>query len=155
MMMKSNMIVALISKFWFSFVQDSVDLFIYSSPNCHSTIHLLTFYIISPTYSYNSYYWADFESYSQEILEAMGYDQNSWDNGLPTEYDDMFWGKLPESVKEAAKELCYSAEIWNGIKSIDEWDDDVELPGSYSLYSENWLIALIQQLFAALLGLFS
>lgn len=88
------------------------------------------------THSYEWYDWVEFDEEGHEILVALGYDQAAWDNDLEIEDDKKPWKALPDSVQEAARELCYTEEIWDGWedggKPINKWKDDTELPGSYS-----------------------
>eukprot|EP00594_Rhizosolenia_setigera_P017105 CAMPEP_0178960668 /NCGR_PEP_ID=MMETSP0789-20121207/13104_1 /TAXON_ID=3005 /ORGANISM="Rhizosolenia setigera, Strain CCMP 1694" /LENGTH=183 /DNA_ID=CAMNT_0020644067 /DNA_START=172 /DNA_END=726 /DNA_ORIENTATION=+ len=85
---------------------------------------------------YEWYDWVEFDEEDQEILVALGYDQAAWDNDLVVEDLEKPWKRLPDSVQEAARELCYTEEIWDGWedgdKPINKWKDDTELPGSYS-----------------------
>ena len=84
---------------------------------------------------YETYDWAEFDLYNstevKNALEIYGYDQNSWDNDLPLEYEDYDWEEFPEEIQFVlAEHLCYSRELWNEIP-LEMWPEKSILPGSY------------------------
>lgn len=88
---------------------------------------------------YTDYAWSDFDRNDgyAEILDSLvvlGYDQETWDNSLATQYDNTFWADLPAVAREAAEWLCQSEEIWNEL-DLSAWPEDkadLMYPGEYA-----------------------
>ena len=59
-------------------------------------------------------------------FNMLGWNQESWDGGdednVP-ETESMYWEELSQEEQEAARQICYSAELWNGI-AILNWEDE-------------------------------
>jgi hypothetical protein len=57
--------------------------------------------------------WDDLTSKEQEAALKLGYDKKRWENGyIGKNNDDLKWHMLPVGVKEAAKVLGYTPEMW-------------------------------------------
>lgn len=89
---------------------------------------------------YETYFWGDFagDDYAgvREALESLGYDENIWNNNLPTAIDEAFWDDLSPKQQSVAREhLCYTKELWDEVAMTD-WNVDTEMPGSFEKISE-------------------
>ncbi len=57
-----------------------------------------------------------------QYLTELGWDKDSWDNDGPApETDDLYWEGLSAAEQNAARQLCYSQELWDGVP-IPDWD---------------------------------
>jgi len=86
---------------------------------------------------YENYGWRMFDRWNmtetKAAWETLGYDEEKWNNGLPTEFDDLWFDELPEAVQTAlTDQLCYTEELWNAVP-LDFWPEDATLPGTYDL----------------------
>jgi hypothetical protein len=65
--------------------------------------------------SYDAMYWKELPTNIQDAMEALGYDQDMWDdtNELPDAYTK-YWGDLTEEEKTAAKQIGFDEEYWDG-----------------------------------------
>jgi len=86
---------------------------------------------------YENYGWRMFDRWNmtetKAAWETLGYDEEKWNNGLPTEFDDLWFDELPEAVQTAlTDQLCYTEELWNAVP-LDFWPEDATLPGTYEL----------------------
>ena len=77
---------------------------------------------------YAAYWWSDLQDANNMdvYLSILGWDQDSWDGGnednVP-ESESKHWEELSVEEKEAAKQICYAEELWDGI-SIPEWEEE-------------------------------
>jgi len=74
---------------------------------------------------YEDYTWSELEAASvTEYFEALGWNSSSWDKEIdyspPSDNQD--WDELSLEEQNAAAELCYFQELWDGIP-IPEWED--------------------------------
>ena len=58
-----------------------------------------------------------------QYYEILGWNEYSWDNDVLPATDSMSWYELSTVEQEAAKQLCYNREFWDGIP-LSEWEDE-------------------------------
>ena len=73
---------------------------------------------------YTGFWWEDVEELNvSQYYEILGWNEYSWDNDVLPATDSMSWYELSPVEQEAAKQLCYSRELWDGIP-LPEWEDE-------------------------------
>ncbi|CAB9514039.1 CLECT [Seminavis robusta] len=65
---------------------------------------------------YDDLSWDDLPPEARAAAEALGYDQMTWDNGIPIPVDDLFWADLTPEQQENAAVLGYDQETWDNSK---------------------------------------
>lgn len=58
-----------------------------------------------------------------QYYEILGWNEYSWDNDVLPATDSMNWYELSPVEQEAAKQLCYNRELWDGIP-LPEWEEE-------------------------------
>jgi len=86
---------------------------------------------------YNDYGWSDFIIYEMneelQAYEIMGYNEETWENGGDSNYEDIAWDDLPPEIRAAMfNSLCYNKGLWDGLP-LTAWSDDVRLPGAFKI----------------------
>lgn len=73
---------------------------------------------------YSGYDWVELGQYGIDVhYVALGWDQPSWDGESdPPPSDFTPWIDLTDAEREAADELCFFEEIWDGNYTIPEWE---------------------------------
>lgn len=80
-----------------------------------------------PTVFYD-YWWADLPPETQDGYAVLGYDENSWNNGLPVAVEELGWDEMSLEQQNAATFLGYTKLMWDGPEAnYDDYDWD-ELP---------------------------
>lgn len=80
---------------------------------------------------YESYLWSELHDEAKVAWEALGYDENTWESGGPSKYDEYEWDDLPKDIQlSAMTHLCYSRELWDE-EPLPDWPQNVILPGSF------------------------
>ena len=73
---------------------------------------------------YTGFWWEDVEELNvSQYYEFLGWNEYSWDNDVLPATDSMSWFELSPVEQEAAKQLCYNRELWDGIL-LPEWEDE-------------------------------
>ena len=73
---------------------------------------------------YTGFWWEDVEELNvSQYYEILGWNEYSWDNDVLPATDSMSWYELSPVEQEAAKQLCYNRELWDGLP-IPEWEDE-------------------------------
>lgn len=69
---------------------------------------------------YIGYWWNDIENLGIDIyLFVLGWTEESWDHdGSKPESNDMYWNDLSAIQQEAARQLCYSEELWDVVPMV-------------------------------------
>ena len=72
---------------------------------------------------YYGYYWEDIEYYGYDkYYVVLGWNADSWDNESGEPYtEDLYWDELSQVQQEAATQLCFFKELWDG-ESIPNWE---------------------------------
>ena len=73
---------------------------------------------------FSGYLWSELQDANVEVyFSVLGWDQDSWDggDGDAPESEEKYWKELSDGEQEAARQICYSAELWNGI-AIPKWE---------------------------------
>merc|ERR1712238_614743 len=73
--------------------------------------------------NYGAYSWSELEKYFlAKYWIALGWNQLSWQGPIdPPNTTNMYWAELTRVQQDAALELCYRQESWDGIP-IPDWD---------------------------------
>jgi len=65
---------------------------------------------------YFGYWWQDIVYYGyDQYFAVLGWDVNNWDSGELPATEDMYWDELSPEQKEAASQLCYFRDLWDGV----------------------------------------
>jgi len=73
---------------------------------------------------YADYYWLEMEAIVIEAWQILGWGPAAWLGAHPAPAsDDLEWAALNETEREAAIELCYLQETWDGL-AITSWTTD-------------------------------
>ena len=66
---------------------------------------------------YFGYWWQDIVYYGyDQYFEVLGWDVNNWDSsGELPETEDMYWDELTKEQQDAASQLCYFRDLWDGV----------------------------------------
>jgi len=73
---------------------------------------------------YTGFWWEDVEELNvSQYYEILGWNEYSWDNDVLPATDSLSWYQLTSVEQEAAKQLCYNRELWDGIP-LPEWEDE-------------------------------
>jgi len=72
---------------------------------------------------YYGYWWSELvEKGIDRYYSVLGWDEDKWDNGTsPAETEGMEWDDMSEEQREAAEQVCFFRELWNGLP-IPQWD---------------------------------
>lgn len=84
---------------------------------------------------YDDYDWSDLDpadGYGPVLkaLGTLGYNEIMWQNDVAAAYDRFGWDNLPDDVRWAAEEMCYTRETWDGA-DLRDWPPGADLPGAY------------------------
>jgi hypothetical protein len=60
--------------------------------------------------------WVDIPFDIQSAYTVLGYNQNSWDNGIEVDADTVDWAELTPEQQEAALFIGYTEFIWCGLE---------------------------------------
>ena len=75
---------------------------------------------------YTGFWWEDVEELNvSQYYEILGWNEYSWDNDVLPATDSLNWYQLTSVEQEAAKQLCYNRELWDGIP-LPDWEDQEE-----------------------------
>ena len=71
---------------------------------------------------YNAYLWLDLKTMGISThLQALGWTQSMWEgNGNLPATEDLYWNELTASEQTAAKQICYTEFLWDGV-SLKKW----------------------------------
>ena len=61
---------------------------------------------------YYDEYWKDLPPDVQAAYAVLGFDENKWDNGLPSDTSTLGWEELGPARQAAALSLGYTEEVW-------------------------------------------
>ena len=65
---------------------------------------------------YMGYWWEDIVSEGlEEYFTELGWDSSLWDEGLEPPSEDKYWDELTLLERAAARQLCYTNDLWDGI----------------------------------------
>ena len=71
---------------------------------------------------YEDYSWQELaDDQVQTYFVTLGWTQVMWESQITMpESDDKFWSQLTQDERNAAENICFNQELWNGI-SLDDW----------------------------------
>ena len=73
---------------------------------------------------WDSWYWKSFYGELEIAVKALGWTQNSWDNGInEPDTENKVWAQLTPTEKAGATMLCFFDKTWDGIEDITQWYD--------------------------------
>ena len=79
-----------------------------------------TFYILSPEEIYGDSWWADLPKDIQRAFKVLGWDQVSWDTGVPPPSENMLWDELTLAMQSAARVIGYTQETWDQEEDVTD-----------------------------------
>ena len=89
---------------------------------------------------YGDYTWSELEDYSLDAYwKTLGWTQLRWYNENAPATEDMDWSELTPEQQDAARELCYFLESWDGIP-ITEWTSDGPNPNNNNSGEISWSV---------------
>jgi hypothetical protein len=71
---------------------------------------------------YAGYWWADLETMGiTSHLQVLGWNESMWDgDGSKPDTDYLYWYELSANQQAAAKQICYSEQLWDGVP-LKKW----------------------------------
>ena len=72
---------------------------------------------------YHGYWWSDLETMGITAhLEVLGWTEKMWesDGALLPDTEELYWVELSVEQIAAARQICYTEELWNGIP-LKKW----------------------------------
>lgn len=71
---------------------------------------------------YKGYYWSSLESMGITThLDVLGWNEAMWDgDGTEPSSEQYYWAELSAEQQEAAKQICYIEELWDGVP-LKQW----------------------------------
>jgi len=80
---------------------------------------------------YLSYFWNELHDEAREAWELLGYNEEMWESGGFSKYDEYDWDDLPRDIQlSASTHLCYSRELWDQ-EPLPLWPQNAILPGAF------------------------
>lgn len=77
---------------------------------------------------YQGYDWVDLQDWGLDtVYETFGWTQFNYENGPTPAAWEGPWGDLTDEQKEAASEICWFEELWNG-QHLSEFGQDFRFP---------------------------
>lgn len=88
---------------------------------------------------YDDYWWEELEQFElAQYYAVLGWNQSTWDtaNSSIPESSDLYWNELSDEQRTAAREVCYTLELWDEL-SLDFWPALPESPDGATNGSKN------------------
>jgi len=78
---------------------------------------VVTSSLMTPAELYHDEWWADLPADIQAAYAILGYNENSWNQGIPSEVDDLGWNELSPEQQAAATFIGYTQQDWDGTEA--------------------------------------
>lgn len=99
-------------------------------------------------------YWDELPFDIQYAYTVLGYNQTSWDNGIPVPADEMTWDELSSAMKGAALSIGYTQEIWDQSKrrkmkrfenAMQLFGEDLRIVGGTNIEEDSGVGAMLDE----------